>query len=58
MAFLLRKHKIAVEGAAATGPGALLSGIVPPGAGTAAVITGCNVSADSFLETVNAVRDF
>lgn len=58
MAFLLRKHKIAVEGAAATGPGALLSGIVPPGARTAVVITGCNVSADSFLETVNAVRDF
>jgi len=58
MAFLLRKHKIMVEGAAATGPGALLSGIVPPGARTAVVITGCNVSADSFLETVNAVRDF
>ncbi len=58
MAFLLRKHKIMVEGAAATGPGALLRGIVSPGARTAVVITGCNVSADSFLETVNAVRDF
>lgn len=58
MAFLVRKHKIVVEGAAATGLGALLSGIVPPGAVTVVVITGCNVSMDSFLETVNAIQDF
>jgi len=57
MAFLFRKHKMVVEGAAAIGVGALLSGVVPPGAVTVVVITGCNVSMDSFLETVNAVRD-
>lgn len=59
MDFLFRYHKMMVEGAAATGPGALLSGAIRPerGAKTAVIITGNNVNPDTFLEAVKSVRD-
>ena len=38
--FLLREHRIVVEGAAAVGVGALLGGHVPPGAAAAVLLTG------------------
>jgi len=58
MAFMLRRQGMMVEGAAATGPGALLSGAVtlPEGSKAAVVITGNNVDPDAFLDTVKGVR--
>lgn len=50
MAYLLENHRIAVEGAAAVGAGAILRGIVKPGSHTVLVISGCNIGLQDFLQ--------
>ncbi len=54
MDFLFRYHRIAVEGAAATGVGALLCGAIRVTSGhrVAVIITGCNVDHDAFLKAI------
>lgn len=53
MAHLYEKHHLAVEGAAATGVAALLSGrIANPGSHIAIVISGCNVNAASHFQAI------
>lgn len=57
MAFLLKYHKMMVEGAAATGVGALLSGAVTPEdrEKTVIIVTGNNVNPEAFLDSVKSV---
>src|SRR5206468_5171057 len=51
MAYMLEKHRMVVEGAAAVGIGALLRAAVPhPGKRIAIVISGCNVDVESHLQ--------
>lgn len=50
MAYLFQRHRLVVEGAAATGIGALLHrGIVAPGSHVAVVVSGNNVDLPAFL---------
>ncbi|WP_077328255.1 pyridoxal-phosphate dependent enzyme [Virgibacillus siamensis] len=50
MAFMLDKHKMIIEGAAASGIGALLHEKVKPGSQVAAIVTGCSVDTDVILK--------
>ena len=57
MAFLLKYHKMMVEGAAATGIAALLSGAITPKKGekTVVIVTGSNVNPETFLDSIKCV---
>lgn len=59
MAYLYKEHKIAVEGAAAVGVGALLNNKVPvkEGANVVVIISGSNVDLDAHYEAVRAYLD-
>lgn len=59
MAYLYKEHKIAVEGAAAVGVGALLNNkvSVKEGANIVVIISGSNVDLDTHYEAVRAYLD-
>jgi threonine dehydratase len=53
MAYILEKHRMVVEGAAAVGIGAILrQKITKPGGHIAIVVTGCNVDLATHLKAI------
>jgi threonine dehydratase len=52
MAYLLEKHRVVIEGAAAVGAGALLRNIVKPKSHTVLIISGCNTNLTSHLQAI------
>ncbi|HZK53352.1 MAG TPA: hydroxyectoine utilization dehydratase EutB [Desulfosporosinus sp.] len=51
MAYLMKSHRMVVEGAAATGIAAVLqSGLIAPGSNVAVIVSGNNVDVSSFLK--------
>lgn len=52
MAYMLKAHRMVVEGAAAVGIGALLNGTIRPGSHTVLIISGCNTNPDAHIQAV------
>ncbi|HLR61572.1 MAG TPA: hydroxyectoine utilization dehydratase EutB [Lentibacillus sp.] len=57
MAFMLDKHRMIVEGAAASGIGAILNNRIKPGFRTVVVISGCSVDTETMLDVMERYSD-
>lgn len=57
MAFMLDKHRMMVEGAAASGIGAILNNRIKPGFRTVVVISGCSVDTETMLDVMERYSD-
>ncbi|PAV30855.1 hydroxyectoine utilization dehydratase EutB [Virgibacillus profundi] len=57
MAFMLDKHRMVIEGAAASGIGAILNGKVQLGSHVVVVISGCSVDTSVLLDVANQHAD-
>ncbi|MBP1970098.1 threonine dehydratase [Virgibacillus natechei] len=53
MAFMLEKHRMIIEGAAASGIGAILNKNVPLGSEVAVIISGCSVDNSTVMDIMN-----